>query len=45
MVARTFDIDDVTVAALEARDAGVFEVAREDLDAFALAGQADHQLG
>lgn len=37
MVARSFKIEQVTVAALEVRDSGVTEVAREDLDGFALA--------
>lgn len=37
MVARAMGIEDVTVAALEARSGGVFEVAREELDGFTLA--------
>jgi hypothetical protein len=46
MVARTYRVPQVTVAALEARRAGVFEVAREDLDAFtldAIAGELAEQ--
>lgn len=37
MVARTHNVEQVTVAALEVRDSGVTEVAREELDGFALA--------
>lgn len=40
MVARALHIEQVTVAALECRDSGVTEVAREELDAFALAAHA-----
>lgn len=37
MVARALGVEQVTVAALEARKSGVTEVAREELDGFALA--------
>lgn len=40
MVARAYSLDSVTVAALEVRKSGVTEVAREELDAFALASVA-----
>jgi hypothetical protein len=40
MASRAFGVDEVSVAALEARASGVTEVAREELDAFALAGVA-----
>lgn len=40
MLARVHGLDSVTVAALEVRASGVTEVAREELDAFALAGVA-----
>jgi hypothetical protein len=40
MAARAFGVDSATVAALEVRKSGVTEVAREELDAFALAGVA-----
>ena len=40
MVARALGVESVTVAALEVKASGVTEVAREDLDAFALAGVA-----
>jgi len=40
MVARAYDVEQVTVAALEVRASGVTEVAREDLDSFALASIA-----
>lgn len=38
--ARAFGVESATVAALEVRKSGVTEVAREELDAFALAGVA-----
>jgi hypothetical protein len=40
MAARVWGVESVTVAALEVRASGVTEVAREELDAFALAGIA-----
>ncbi len=40
MAARAFGVEHATVAALEVRDSGVTEVAREELDAFSLAGIA-----
>lgn len=40
MAARAYGVEQATVAALEVRKSGVTEVAREDLDAFALAGVA-----
>ena len=40
MAARAFGVESATVAALEVRASGVTEVAREELDAFALAGVA-----
>lgn len=40
MVARTFDVEQVTVAALELTDDGVTEVVREDLDSFGLSAAA-----
>ncbi len=40
MAARAFGVQSATVAALEARASGVTEVAREELDAFALSGVA-----
>ncbi len=40
MAARAFGVQSATVAALEVRASGVTEVAREELDAFALAGVA-----
>jgi hypothetical protein len=47
MVSRAYKVPQVTVAALEARRGVVFEVAREDLDAFtldAIAGELAEQL-